>query len=594
MAAPTYVNKSAFASGVAGLTVGAVPNVVADDLILLFCESSAQAVTTPSGYTIAPSSPQQYVVEAGIGVRLSIFYRWATGADSTTTVADSGNHTCAIKMAYRGVDKTSPFNANAGSATIGGTTSVVLPSVTTTVADCLIVLAAATDRDAASTNEIPALTNANLSSITERHDESVTAGNGGGLVISDGVKATAGATGTSTVTASFTSSRAYITLALAPVIINVIADPGTYTFTGTAANTLFNRKVAADQGSFALAGSDATFSIGAAPNNYSITADSAAFALTGTAANLIDNRVLGADTVSFALTGQDAGLARGYVMPADALSCVLSGTDAGLRVNRVIVAASGSFNESMADAGLLYGRTVTADSVSFTLTGTDAALVKASPGSFTLTADGATYSLVGSNAAQLYGRNLGADATSFALTGTDATLSKFSPTGFTLTADPSAYALVGTDATLSKSGPNSYTLSVDSGSFALAGSDAILRASGDQATVVRGRLRFDDAKAEWEARQEFRKQAAQIIERLDEAPQEAPVTVETVAEVAPRFSLVEAMSEGVELGLDIDPILLALQARNAMQAEQTAMVLLAAIEQEREAIALAWFMAEAA
>jgi hypothetical protein len=112
--------------------------------------------------------------------------------------------------------------------------------------------------------------------------------------------------------------------------------------------------------------------------------------------------------------------------------------------------------------------------------------------------------------------------------------------------------------------------------------------------AVRGGGRFDDAKAEWEARQEFRKQAVQIIERLDEAPQEAPVTVETVAEVAPRFSLVEAMSEGVELGLNIDPILLALQARNAMQAEQTAMVLLAAIEQEREAIALAWFMAEAA
>jgi hypothetical protein len=113
-------------------------------------------------------------------------------------------------------------------------------------------------------------------------------------------------------------------------------------------------------------------------------------------------------------------------------------------------------------------------------------------------------------------------------------------------------------------------------------------------TVVRGGVRFKDAQAEWEARQDFRKQAVQIIERLDEAPQEAPVTVETVAEVAPRFSLVEAMSEGVELGLDIDPILLALQARNAMQAEQTAMVLLAAIEQEREAIALAWFMAEAA
>ena len=707
MAYPRYIGKTAFASGTGALTVAALTGTRAGDIIILFVESANQTITAAdAGYSALVAQIGTGTAAAAGGVRIATFYRiLGDEADTTTSVSDSGDHTTAIKMLFRDTSLDNAAFFVAATSTQAATTAMVFPAVTTATDESLVVLAVAQDTDAASTATVGAVTNANLANITERHDQTVASGQGGGLAVITGEKATAGSTGTSTATGSTSVTHAYHTISLSRVAAQtttsafnatrntvyfpisdamritagslgsitatssgtfqpnslandatyavnfkwywrqyetdawttstavaqttsavvsggfltttgaftdnetitgltngveyelvlfaardsatpatsvvfsatatvaltqavIIADSGTYAYTGTAANTLFNRKVAADQGSFALAGTDATFSIGAAPNNYSITADSVAFALTGTDANLNNNRVLGADAVSFALTGQAAGLAHGYVMPADTLSCALSGTDAGLRVNRVIVAASGSFNESVTDAGLLYGYAVTADSVSFTLTGTDAALVKASPGSLTLIADSAAYSVVGNDASQLYGRNLGAD--------------------------PSAYALVGTDAVLSKSGLGSYTLSVDSGSFALTGSDATLRASGDQATVVRGRVRFDEAMVEWEARQDFRKQAVQIIERLDEAPQEAPVTVEAVAEVAPRFSLVEAMSEGVDLGLDIDPILLALQARNAMQAEQTAMALLMAIEQEREAIALAWFMAEAA
>lgn len=256
---------------------------------------------------------------------------------------------------------------------------------------------------------------------------------------------------------------------------------------------------------------------------------------------------LTASPASFALTGASANTLRSRVMGADGATYAFTGASATLGKGVAMTASPVSYTLTGADAGLRVNRVIVAASGSFNDTLTDAGL--------------------------LYGRRVTADTVSFALTGTDATLSKTSL--------------------------NNYSMPADSGSFALTGADAVLTASSEPpieptTPVVRGGVRFKDAQAEWEARQDFRKQAVQIIERLDEAPQEAPVTVEAVAEVAPRFSLVEAISEGVELGLDIDPVLLALQARNAMLAEQNAMVLLAAIEQEREAIALAWFMAEAA
>ena len=211
----TFVNKSAFASGTAGLTVGAVASVVADDLILLFAESANQNIATPTGYTQVTGSPVSTGTAAAIGgVRLAVFYRWATGADTTTSVADSGNHTTAIKMAFRGVDTTTPFDATpvTGIKT-PASTSASFPGITTATANALIVHASGLDLDAARTATTGAATNANLTGITERHDQTISGGVGGGLVVVTGTKATAGATGNTTATVTSTI-QVYLTLAL--------------------------------------------------------------------------------------------------------------------------------------------------------------------------------------------------------------------------------------------------------------------------------------------------------------------------------------------------------------------------------------------
>lgn len=213
----SFVAKSAFASGTAGLTVGAVSGTASGDLILLFVESANEAVTTPSGYTIVTGAQVSAGTAAAAGgMLLNVLYKWATGSDTTTTVADTGNHTTAIKLAYRGVDSTTPFDATPTTGTkTTASTSSTYPAITTATENALVVYASALDLDAASTATTSAQANANLTSLTERHDQTVTSGAGGGIVITDGFKAAAGSSGT--MSATVTSTRqVYITLALRP------------------------------------------------------------------------------------------------------------------------------------------------------------------------------------------------------------------------------------------------------------------------------------------------------------------------------------------------------------------------------------------
>lgn len=222
MALPTFVSKGAFASGTGAPSVGAPAGAVVDlvnpDLELLFVESANQAISTPSGWTECSGSPQSTGTAAAAGgVRLAVFYRWVTATLGNITVADSGDHTTAIRHLYRGVDPYSPITVTAGSVKSSATgTTFTLTGLTTPVNDCLIVLAVANDRDATSTTNLSSWTNANLSNLTERHDQVRTAGFGGGLGTADGGKASAGAIGNTTVTNAAANTAAFLVIALNP------------------------------------------------------------------------------------------------------------------------------------------------------------------------------------------------------------------------------------------------------------------------------------------------------------------------------------------------------------------------------------------
>jgi len=220
-AAVTWQATGAVAQGTTALTV-AWPAHQADDVALLFVETPnvATSLTTPAGFVAVANSPQSTgTANTAGGTRLSVYWARATSAAMASPVlAAVGNHQIAVIVTFRGARATGdPFDATAGSVKTPATVTTTFPTVTTTAANNLIVLAAAVDLPAASTTVFSAFTNAALTGITERFDQSIATGVGGGLGIATGVKATTGATGTSTVTVTSTIST--------QMTISLIAEP---------------------------------------------------------------------------------------------------------------------------------------------------------------------------------------------------------------------------------------------------------------------------------------------------------------------------------------------------------------------------------
>lgn len=226
-----YKGKGTFASGSGDVTPG-LPGSPADgDLMVLFVESANEAASAPSGWTALSPSGTPYLGTAGAagGVRLDVFYRWWQSGDAAPTVTDTGNHTTAIIIAYSGVDPDTPFD---GVTPVGhnhaATTSGSYDGVTTGSDNALVVYGVALDRDAASTSNSSSQANANLVSCSERHDQTVSTAAGGGLLILDGVLASAGASGAATSTLAASTAYAGITFSLrsAPVTLGYKSSSG--------------------------------------------------------------------------------------------------------------------------------------------------------------------------------------------------------------------------------------------------------------------------------------------------------------------------------------------------------------------------------
>lgn len=139
-----------------------------------------------------------------------------------------------------------------------------------------------------------------------------------------------------------------------------------------------------------------------------------------------------------------------------------------------LTADAASFTLAGIEAGLLFGRRLFADQQSYTLTGIDAGTLFGRR----LTADQATFTLSGQDAGLIAGRRLVADQATFTLTGNDAGL-VYAPAGvYTLTADTGSFALAGNDAGLIYTPLNNYVLTAETGGFSLSGPPADLLYSG--------------------------------------------------------------------------------------------------------------------
>lgn len=213
MAIPTVAGVGATNSGT-GATTFTLPAHVVDDILILFCESGETGgLTAPSGWAHITNSPRAQGTNVTCN---SVFWRRAiSGSETNPQVPAPANHLDGFAIAFRGVvNNGDPFDfapvGNGGAAQ----TSVSATGGTTNGTDRLVVVAVVGNLDVA-TDQFSAPSNASLANLTTQQEFWTTDGNGGGVAVFTGEKATAGATGTTTATmASMTYSA--LTFALVP------------------------------------------------------------------------------------------------------------------------------------------------------------------------------------------------------------------------------------------------------------------------------------------------------------------------------------------------------------------------------------------
>ena len=211
--APEVRGMGTVAAGVGAVSPGLPAGTVAEDRLVMIGESKGtDPALTATGWT---ANPQGSKVQGN--TRLTVLERTATGTDPTTT-NDTGDHQIARIIGVKAgtFDPNAPINISA-SGTQAATKSVSIPGGTTTRDNCLIVaIASGSLPDATTTAEFGAATNASLTGITERIDNTTAEGDGGAIYAVTGVKATKGVYSATTCTAVTEAERGVISLAINP------------------------------------------------------------------------------------------------------------------------------------------------------------------------------------------------------------------------------------------------------------------------------------------------------------------------------------------------------------------------------------------
>lgn len=216
-----FVGVGTFNSGVGSITVNFPAGIKTNDLLLILVHSANETISTPSGgwAEVGDQTVQAVGTAAAAGgTRLAVFWKWAAASESNVTIADSGNTNAAQSIVFRYVNKTNPFITTANGTQASSANAPTLNGITTTVPGALVLWTMGVGRDSASTNNFSALTNSNLASITERIDQTVIAGQGGGLACWTSFMNTTGSTGDSTTTkaVAWTDSTVHLTIGLRP------------------------------------------------------------------------------------------------------------------------------------------------------------------------------------------------------------------------------------------------------------------------------------------------------------------------------------------------------------------------------------------
>jgi hypothetical protein len=225
MATPSVASIGA--KGAAGpstpLTVPLPTGIVANDILLLCVEnSSGQLITLSDAQGFAQIGST--LTDGGAGqTEIAVFWKRAAGGDNAPTLASPGDgaaaHLCAGIVRITGIRTTgNPWvdaPVTGADPTISNPSTLTATGGTTTVDNVLVVVLASQGADT-ETPQYSNWANASLTAVAEAMDYSTSLGNGGGIAVATGIKATAGTvTETTASIASANLADAFMTLFLA-------------------------------------------------------------------------------------------------------------------------------------------------------------------------------------------------------------------------------------------------------------------------------------------------------------------------------------------------------------------------------------------
>lgn len=213
MPVPTVVGVGAIASGTTTVTPAypAGYTAVADDVAITFIETESEIVAAPTNWAVVTTS----TVSSGTISKLTAFWRRLTAGEAAPAYTTTANHKVGAMIVVRGCVATgNPWDQALPGTELVADTSVSIPGVTTTAANCLVIAAFGTGQDVANTTALT-WTNASLANLTHRFAGWAIAGLGGGFAFCTGEKAGLGATGATTTTAAVAANfKTLMTIAL--------------------------------------------------------------------------------------------------------------------------------------------------------------------------------------------------------------------------------------------------------------------------------------------------------------------------------------------------------------------------------------------
>ena len=447
-----------------GASVSAAwPTHLTNDIGLVVIETSGNSanLTPPAGWVAVPGTPVTDVATTA-GSKLHVWWKRAASAAEAAVATGAGtDHVLARLYTFRGCVTTgNPWNVTTTGTKTTASTTATVPALTTTLDDLLITMIVGRPDDTASTTHFGVPVNANLTGLAERGEAGTTSGNGGGFVLSTGVKALPGATGTSTLTKTVSTTDTYVVLALKGPT-SLIHTVGTFALAGTTTGLLKSSTIHGTTQTYSLVGNNADFS-----KSVSLDISAGTFTLAGTTTGLLFSGNLIQQTGAFLVAGNNAILARTVALDVTKGTFTLAGTTTSLNLQRAIVGSTGTFS----------------------LVGNNSLLQRAAR----IDATTRTYAVAGTTTGLLQNRQLVSQTGTFSIAGVDVVL-QYIPSAVVLTLDTvvGAYDLTGSTLTLNKQfelitqpGPYSLfgntlglirTLALHSvpGSFSVSGKDAV-------------------------------------------------------------------------------------------------------------------------